>query len=173
MTPSATACRARSSLVQWVRCNPRATGSRQASCTTRARWRGGKPLRASRAVRFPQHRIQPAPLVAATDAPDRGRVALHPEGHDPDALPRGDAQQDARVLHLGPRQRTAPGDGLEERDIVGIQRQRARLATTHGQPPTAPGALPLTVAVAREFLALLRARATRSCLVNPTPTGGR
>jgi hypothetical protein len=29
---------------------------------------------------------------------------LHLEGHDLDALPRGDTQQDARVLHLEPGQ---------------------------------------------------------------------
>src|SRR6476469_2866257 len=39
--PSATAWRARSWLVQWVMCSPSAIGSRQASSTIWARWRGG------------------------------------------------------------------------------------------------------------------------------------
>ena len=46
--PSVTACRARSSLVQWVMCNPSAIGSRQASSTICARWRGGNRGRSTR-----------------------------------------------------------------------------------------------------------------------------
>ena len=45
-----------SSLVQWVICRPSATGSRQASSTIWARWRGGNRDRAAR----PRGRVQEA-----------------------------------------------------------------------------------------------------------------
>lgn len=43
---------------------------------------------------FQEHRIRAAPLVAAADTPDRGRVALHVAGHDADELAPRDAQED-------------------------------------------------------------------------------
>src|SRR5262249_25847809 len=106
--PSATACRARSSLVQCVRCSPRATGTRQANSTICARWRGGNLLRPPRAGVVQQEVAQPAPLVAAADAPDGGRVAFHPGSNGRDRLTGGDGQDDARMLDLEPGQAPAP-----------------------------------------------------------------
>ncbi len=102
--PSATAWRARSALVQCVRCSPSATGSRQASSTIWARWRGGNLLRAPQAGVVQQEFGQPAPLVAPADAPDGGPIALQPGGDRADTLPAGDGQDDAGMLHLEPTQ---------------------------------------------------------------------
>ena len=46
-------------LLQWVTCKPRAIGSRQASSTTWARWRGGNPGRAPRPLRGRQQPVEP------------------------------------------------------------------------------------------------------------------
>src|SRR5437764_12954603 len=84
---SATAWRANSVLDQWVMCNPLATGSRQASSTIWARWRGGKFLGMSLARVVRQELLQPTPLVAPADSPDGGPIALQPGGDIADPLP--------------------------------------------------------------------------------------
>src|SRR5215831_5562405 len=93
--PSATAWRARSWGVQWVRCSPSATGSRQASSTIRARCRGGNLLRPPQAGVVQQEFAQPAPLVAPADAPDGGPIALQSGRDLVDPLPARDGQDDA------------------------------------------------------------------------------
>src|SRR6185437_9762696 len=75
--PSSTACRAKSSLDQWVMCSPLATGSRQARATIWARWRGGNPTGTSGSGWRGEQSGQAAPLVAAAGPPDGGLVALH------------------------------------------------------------------------------------------------
>src|SRR5437660_3516340 len=128
---SATACWAKSWLVQWVMCNPLATGSRQASSTIWARWRGGNLLGTSRAGLVQQELAQPTLLVASADAPDGGPIALQPGGEIADPLPGGDGQDDAGMLHLAPGQATTVGDGLQDRGICCRDGQRARSSTTH------------------------------------------
>src|SRR5438874_11601604 len=98
--PSAFAWRARSLLVQWVMCKPSAIGSRQASSTIWARWRGGNLLRTSRAGFVQQEFLQAALLVTAADAPDSGSITLQAQGHGLDGFPRGDGEHDAGVLNL-------------------------------------------------------------------------
>jgi hypothetical protein len=100
--PSATAWRARSALGQCVMCSPSATGSRQASSTIWARCGGGNLLRPPLAGFVQQELAEPAPLVAAADAPDGGAVALQPGGDIAGALAGGDGQDDSGVLHLEP-----------------------------------------------------------------------
>src|SRR5439155_12519623 len=111
--PSATAWRARSWVVQCVRCSPSAIGSRQASATIWARSRGGNLLRASQARVIRQEPGQAALLVAAADAPDRGPVALQAGGDGPDRFAHGDGQEDAGVLDLEPSEVPAPSHGLQ------------------------------------------------------------
>src|SRR4051812_25107560 len=77
------ACRARSALVQWVMCNPLATGSKQANSTIWTRWRGGKTLRSTRALPLVKNGREPPLLIAATQAPDGGFIALHLAGNSP------------------------------------------------------------------------------------------
>src|SRR3954447_9795796 len=129
--PSATACRARSSLDQWVTCSPRATGSRQASCTTRARCRGGKPFGPARTVRCRHQPLHSPPFVEAAGAPDRGAVASHPIGNGIDPLPVGDRQHGAGAADLEPWQRLAAGDLSQGGGIPRPERQVARFSTTH------------------------------------------
>src|SRR5947209_5877249 len=98
--PSVTAWRARSALVQWVMCKPSAIGSRQASSTSWARWRGGNLLRTPQAGFVQQEFLPTALLVTAAHPPDRGSVTLQARGHRPDGLPRGHGEHDAGVLDL-------------------------------------------------------------------------
>src|SRR5829696_3565261 len=85
-------------------CRSRATGSRQASSTIWARWRGGNLLRAAQARLVQQEGLQPALLVAAADTPDGGPVTLQPGGDRLDGFTRGDGQHDAGTLDLEERQ---------------------------------------------------------------------
>src|SRR5438876_10807457 len=101
--PSPTAWRAKSELLQCVMCSPLAIGSRQADCTICARCRGGKLLRATRPRGLPQHDIEAVLFIAAADAPDRGRVALHLAGQCLDPLAGSDPQEDSGMLDLEPR----------------------------------------------------------------------
>src|SRR5207244_786549 len=130
--PSATAWRARSALVQWVMCKPSAIGSRQASSTIWARWRGGNLLRTSQAGLVQQECLQAALLVTAADTPDRGAVALQARGHRLDGLPRGNGEHDAGVLDLKEGQVAAARDGLQDRSIRSRHGQGTRLSATHG-----------------------------------------
>src|SRR5688572_19781202 len=98
--PSAFAWRARSPLVQWVMCSPRAMGSRQASWTIWARCRGGNLLGAAQAGFVQQESPPAALLVAAADAPDGGPVTLQAGRDGLDRLPGGDGQHDAGMLDL-------------------------------------------------------------------------
>src|SRR5262245_10587136 len=103
--PSATAWSARSLRDQWVMCNPRATGSRHASATIWARWRGGNRDVASRSSGAPigeQPRQAIAPITPA-GPPDCGLLALHLAGDGFGPLAVGDRQDDPRPLHLEPR----------------------------------------------------------------------
>src|SRR5204863_8860233 len=90
--PSATAWRARSVLVQCVIWSPSATGSKQASSTIGARWRGGNLLRMSDPRVIPQKVVQATLLVTATDPPDGGPVTLHPGSDRLNRFARGDRQ---------------------------------------------------------------------------------
>src|SRR5215831_11321834 len=100
--PSAMAWRARSSLDQWVMCKPLATGSRQASWTIWARWRGGNPPGAAGAGRRGQQPGQAALLVAAAGPPDGGLIALHLEGDGAGGHASGAGQDDAGPPDLIP-----------------------------------------------------------------------
>src|SRR4051812_41201323 len=95
MMPSATACRARSWLAQWVMCSPLATGSRQASWTIRALCRGGNLQRPPRAGVVQQEFGKAAPLVASAHSPDGGPVAFQASCDGPDRLAPGDGKDDA------------------------------------------------------------------------------
>src|SRR5262249_35401579 len=130
--PSATACRARSSLVQCVMCKPSAIGSRQASWTIWAHWRGGNRLRTSQAGFLQQEFLQAALLVTAAHPPDRGAVTLQARRHRLDGLPGGHGEHDARVLNLKEGQVTAACHGLQEGSIRGSDGQGTRLSATHG-----------------------------------------
>ena len=110
--PRAFAWRARSTLLQWVMCSPSAIGSRQASSTIWARWRGGNLLRASQAGVVPQKFGQAALLVAAADAPDRGSGTFQARGHRLDGFARSHREDDASVLNLVERQVAAAGHGF-------------------------------------------------------------
>src|SRR5512135_582855 len=107
---SRTACRARSSLAQWVMCRPLATGSRQASSTICARWRGGNPLGAARiplAVVGEQGR-QAGLLITSAGPPDGGLIALHLSGDGLPPLTGGDGQDDSSPADLIPGQGSTP-----------------------------------------------------------------
>src|SRR5436190_5271807 len=93
---SSTAWRARSSLVQWVRCNPRAMGSRQARATICARWRGGNPQRMSgvSAAVIGEQARQARLLVALAGPPDGGLIALHALGDAASPLAGRDGEHD-------------------------------------------------------------------------------
>src|SRR3954471_20868446 len=101
---SATAWRARSSLDQWVMCSPLATGSRQASSTIWARWRGGNPGRAARTLGLLEEARHPAVAVAPARAAHRADVALQVGRDGRSPLPRGDRQDGPGAADLVPRQ---------------------------------------------------------------------
>src|SRR4051812_25756747 len=109
--PSAIAWRARSALVQWVMCNPSAMGSRQANATIRARCRGGgNPLGAAAAGEVAEQAAQATLLVAATEPPDGGGVALVECGRIQGPLAAGDGQCDASALDGGEGKGAALGE---------------------------------------------------------------
>src|SRR3954454_1297631 len=134
---SATACRARSPLDQWVMCRPLATGSRQASSTTRARWRGGNPGRAARSLGLLQESRHPAVTIALAGAPHRADVALQVGGDGRGPLPRGHGQDRPGATDLVPRQGLTTGDVLECGAVMTTDRQWARFPTTHGATSSA------------------------------------
>src|SRR4051794_31232379 len=108
--PSLAACRARSALVQCVMCNPLAMGSKQANSTIQARCRGGKSLRSSGALSLAEHGTKPALLIAATEAPDGGFIALHLAGDRLNPLAVPNRQKNAGMLHLEPGFRATMGE---------------------------------------------------------------
>jgi hypothetical protein len=71
-------------------CNPTAIGSRQASSTIWARWRGGNPGRTARSLGQFQESVEPALAVALAGAADGLDIALHLECDHAGALPVGD-----------------------------------------------------------------------------------
>jgi hypothetical protein len=85
------------------------------------------------------------------------------QGNVLDALPTSDPQKDLGMPNLEPRPGPAPCYHFQDRNITGIQQQRTRFSTAHGQPPLPEKASITSVAAAREFLALFHARATRAC----------
>src|SRR4051794_32514982 len=98
--PPLIAWRARSSLVQWVMCSPLAMGSRQASSTIWARWRGGNLLGTPQERIVQQEFLQAALLVAATDTPDGGPITLQAGSDGLDGFPGGHGQHNAGMLNL-------------------------------------------------------------------------
>jgi hypothetical protein len=58
-------------------------------------------------------------LVAATDAPDGGRVTFDPGGDGANGFTSSDGQHDACMLDLEPRQVPGTGNGLQERKSLG------------------------------------------------------
>ena len=112
-------------------CNPSAIGSRQASATIWARWRGGNLLGTPLAGVVHQESLQAALLVAAANAPDGGPITLQPGCDIADALASGNGEDDPGVLHLEPSQMATSGNGLKDGGIRWLDGQRARLSTTH------------------------------------------
>ena len=160
--PSATAWRARSSLDQWVMCRPLATGSRQASRTIWARWRGGNPGGAPGRVRRGQQAGQPRVLVAAAGPPDGRGIVLRLDGQELDRFPGGDAQDDPSPLDLVPGEGPLRAISCKIGASCGSDRQGARLSSTHGATPVAGPRYGIQRTGRPEFLALLRARDTRT-----------
>src|SRR3954452_19685374 len=87
--------RASAALLQWVTCRPQAIGSRQASSTIWARWRGGNPGRAARPVGLVEQSRHPRVAVAPAGAAHRADVAFQPGGDGRGPLARGDRQDRA------------------------------------------------------------------------------
>jgi len=150
--PSATAWRARSWLVQWVRCSPSAIGSRQASSTIWARCRGGNLLRATQAGFVQQELLQAALLVAATDTPDGSRIALKTSGDGLNGFTGGNGQDDAGMLDLEPSQLPGSGNSLKDCQIRGNDNQRARFPATHRSTSHAKAGLILQHTATPNFL---------------------
>ena len=124
-------------------------GSRQASSTIWARWRGGN-LRGAPAVReVGEQPGQAALFVAATKTPDSGRVASHLRSDRLHTPALGDGQDDSGVLNLEEGQRSAPGDFLEDRQVPRSERERPRFATTHELSPAESRTRLIMVAASR------------------------
>ena len=133
--PSATAWRARSSLVQWVMCSPSATGSRQASSTIWAALEGGKSGRGARIAPRRSASSPPArSLVAAAGPPDGGRVALQAVGDGLAAFASGDGQDDAGMLDLEPGEGITPSDPPQDPIIGRCDGQGTRSSAAHEAP---------------------------------------
>jgi len=101
-------------------CSPRATGSKQANATIRARWRGGNrgvPPRSFGAGIGQQPRQAVAP-IALPGPPDRGLFALHLGGDGLGPLAVGDRQDDPRPLHLEPGRGLTASEVEEDRVIM-------------------------------------------------------
>ena len=118
----------------------------------RARCRGGNLLRTAHAGLVQQEMSPAAVLIAATDAPDGGPVALQVGGHGLDGLTAGDGQDDTSVLDLEPGQPAAARDRLQDREIRFSDGHRARFPATHGTTSDAEaGAIP-SIAVSPNLL---------------------
>jgi hypothetical protein len=158
--PSRITWRARSVLVQWVMCSPLATGSRQASWTIWARWRGGNPVGMSRPARRGQEPCQPRLLVPTARPPDGGLIALHLEGDR--ARPHASCvgEHDASPSDLIPGQGLATGDLLECRQINRGDGERSGSSSTHRATSPRWAVPDPSIIRGSEFLALLMARDT-------------
>jgi hypothetical protein len=77
-----------------------------------ARWRGGNPLGAARAVGVGQEPGAAVLLVTAAVAPDGGGVALPAAGDALDRFARGDGQDDPGALDLEEGERGLACDAL-------------------------------------------------------------
>ena len=132
MMPSATAWRAKSSLVQCVICSPSAIGSRQASSTIWARWRGGNLLGTPAAGGVQQEFFQAALLVTAADPPNGRPVTLQVRGDRLDRFASSDGEHDAGMLNLEPGQTATAGHRFQDRGIRISNSQEARFSATHG-----------------------------------------
>jgi hypothetical protein len=97
-----------------------------------ARCRGGNLLRAAHAGFVQQESFPAALLVATTDPPDRGSVALQAVGYRLDRLTASNGQDDAGMFDLKEGQVSAACHGLQDRGVGGSNRQRERLPATHG-----------------------------------------
>lgn len=106
-------------------------GSRQASLTIWARWRGGKSLWPAYAGLVQEQFLESTALVTATEPPHRRPVILQPRGHHLDRLPCSNSENRPRVLNLKPGKATSLGNRLQYRDILGRDRDPTRLPTDH------------------------------------------
>ena len=156
--PSRIAWRARSSLDQWVMCRPLATGSRQASSTICARWRGGNPVGVSRPAGWGQESHHPGSLVPPAGPPDGGLVALHLEGDRARPHTSGVGQDDPSTPDLIPGQGLTSGDLLEYHQILRGDRKRSGLSSTHRATSPLWAVSDHSITSGTEFLALLSSR---------------
>src|SRR5437867_2495702 len=99
-------------------CNPLAMGSKQANSTIWARSRGGKPLRPTRALILVEQGSESPLLIAATEAPNGGRITPHLVGDRYNPLAGPNRQKNASMLDLEPAKCATTGDVLQDRDIV-------------------------------------------------------
>jgi hypothetical protein len=76
--------------------------------------------------------LQPALLVAPTNAPDGGPVTFRLGGDCLDRFTRSNSQDDAGVLDLEPGQPSVVGHCLQDGQICVSDCQGARFASTHG-----------------------------------------
>src|SRR6478735_1129585 len=97
-----------------------------------ARWRGGNPLGAPRAVRFGHQGRESGLLVAAAEPPHGGGVALPSRGDLLHRFTGGDRQDDPSPLDLEVGAGDLACDALQAGEITAGQRNRARFATAHG-----------------------------------------
>src|SRR5437764_1124004 len=97
-----------------------------------ARWRGGNPLGASRAIRPRQEGRESGLLVTAAEAPHGGGVALPARGDLLHRLTAGDRQDDSGALDLEVGKGDLACDTLQAGKITAGQRNGARFATAHG-----------------------------------------
>jgi hypothetical protein len=116
-------------------CSPSATGSRQASATIWARWRGGNGGGPTRPPVPPivEQTGQAVLTVAPAGPPDRGLVALHLVGDGPGPCARREGQDEPRALDLEEGQDLAMSDLAEDRFISGPDGEWVWFSTTHGR----------------------------------------
>src|SRR5512142_1219852 len=143
-------------------CSPLATGSRHASWTIWARWRGGNPTGAPGSDRRGQQLGQPAPFVTAAGPPDGGLIALHLEGDGAVVHTAGVGQDDPGTPDLIPGQGLAPGDLLEDRQVGRVNGERLGFSSTHRGTSSRRVAIDPSVLGSLEFLALFMSGDTRT-----------
>jgi hypothetical protein len=112
--------------------SPSAIGSRQASSTSWARWRGGNLLGTPDPGAVQQEVFQAALLITATNPPDRGPVTLPPSGDRLDWFTASDRQHDPGMLDLEPGQAATVDHRLQDGGIRISNGQEARFASPQG-----------------------------------------
>ena len=117
-----------------------------------ARCRGGNLLGTAHAGFVQQEGLQAAPLVAAADSPDSGRIALQAVGQDPNGFTSGHGQDDAGMLNLEPGQTPGSGNSLQDRQVSSGDGQGARFPATHGRISDVEAGLNLQHAAPENFL---------------------